>query len=227
MKSAVVIKSFHDGIAVILNPDCSYEEIRESVERKFGESAKFFGKAKVVLSFEGRKLSSEQEIELIETISSASQLEIACVIEKDPGQNEIYLNAMNKFAESSDNNNGQFYRGNLKSGQTLETDYSIVILGDVNPGAKVISSGNIVILGTLYGTAYAGGSSSSGNNFVAALDMKPTQIQIGDIIAKQGERGFKGLLRSRQVPKIAYVQEGEIVMRPITKDLLNDSSLLY
>lgn len=226
LKSAVVIKSFPDGISVILNPEQDFEEIKRAVERKFSESAKFFGTAKVVLSFEGRKLSASEEMELIEIINSATQIEIACVMEKDPEKNEIYLNAMNKFAESSDNNDGQFYRGNLRSGQTLETDYSIVILGDVNPGAKVVSTGNIVVLGTLYGTAYAG-INNNGNNFVAALDMKPTQIKIGDIIAKQGEKGFRGLLRSKPVMKIAYIENSQIVMKPITKELLNDPSLLY
>ncbi len=225
MKSAVVIKSFPDGIAVILNSEISFNEVKAAVERKFSESAKFFGTAKVVLSFEGRKLTPEQEIELIETISSVSSIEIACLMETDPEKNEVYLNAMNKFAESSDHNEGQFYRGNLKSGQTLETEYSIVILGDVNPGAKVVSSGNIVVLGTLYGSAHAGGG--NGNNFVAALDMKPTQIKIGDIIAKQGEKGLKGLLRSKSLPKIAYVENSQIIMKPITKELLNDPSLLY
>lgn len=225
MRSAVIIKSFPDGIAVVLNSEIDFNELKAAVERKFCDSAKFFGTAKVVLSFEGRKLTEEEEMELLETISSVSQIEITCLIEKDPEKNEIYLNAMNKFAENSDNNDGQFYRGNLKSGQTLETEYSIVILGDVNPGAKVVSTGNIVVLGTLYGSAYAGGI--NGNNFVAALDMKPTQIKIGDIIAKQGERGLFGLLKNRSVPKIAYVENSRIMIRPITKELLNDPSLLY
>lgn len=225
VRSAVIIKSFPDGIAVVLDPEIGFDELKAAVERKFSESAKFFGTAKVVLSFEGRKLTEEEEIELVEVISGASRIDITCLIEKDPEKNEVYLNAMNKFSENSDNNDGQFYRGTLKSGQTLETDYSIVILGDVNPGAKVVSAGNIVVLGTLYGSAYAGGM--NGNNFVAALEMKPTQIKIGDIIAKQGEKGFFGLLRSKPVPKIAYVEGSQIMIRPITKELLNDPSLLY
>lgn len=44
---------------------------------------------------------------------------------------------------------GQFYRGTLRSGQVLESDSSIVILGDVNPGAKIVSGGNVVVLGSI------------------------------------------------------------------------------
>lgn len=39
--------------------------------------------------------------------------------------------------------------------QVLETETSVVIIGDVNPGAQVISKGNIVILGCCMGNIYA------------------------------------------------------------------------
>ena len=39
-----------------------------------------------------------------------------------------------------------FHRGSLRSGQRLEVDGSVVILGDVNSGAEVMASDNIVIL---------------------------------------------------------------------------------
>ncbi len=224
MKNKVMIKSLSNGINVILNDEISFDEIKEAVAEKFQESSKFFGAAKVVLSFEGRKLSNEEEMLLIDTICDHSQIDITCILEKDEEKNQVYLKAMNQFAESTDHNDGQFYKGNLKSGQVLETDYSIIILGDVNPGATVISTGNIVVLGTLYGMAYAGGNGDS-NNFVAALDMQPTQIKIGDIIAKQGEKGFRWTHRTKATPKIAFVDKGNIYIEPITKELLNDIPL--
>lgn len=224
MTNPVIIKGFQNGINIILNDSCAFGEIKKCIADKFNESAKFFGNARMAVSFEGKKLSDEEENELLDIITENCDIEICCVMEKDAEKNDVYLRAMNQFVESSDQNDGQFYKGNLKSGQTLETDYSIIILGDVNPGATVISTGNIVILGTLYGMAYAGGS-GEGNNFVAALDMRPTQIKIGDIIAKQGEKGLKGLLRTRAVPKIAFRKGTEICIEPITKELLNDIPL--
>ena len=47
-----------------------------------------------------------------------------------------------------------FHRGSLRSGQRLEVDGSVVILGDVNSGAEVMASDNIVILGNLRGLAH-------------------------------------------------------------------------
>ena len=49
-----------------------------------------------------------------------------------------------------------FHRGSLRSGQKIEEDGSIVIIGDVNSGAEVVAADNIVVLGTLRGLAHAG-----------------------------------------------------------------------
>lgn len=61
--------------------------------------------------------------------------------------------------KNSDDNtihDGLFYRGTLRSGQSLEAKNSIVIIGDVNPGANVIAGGNIVVIGSLKGNVTAG-----------------------------------------------------------------------
>ena len=63
-----------------------------------------------------------------------------------------------------------------------------MIIGDVNPGAKIIAKGNIVILGSLKGNAYAGAAGDE-SCFVTALDMDPVQIKIGNVIGRSADRG--------------------------------------
>ena len=84
-------------------------------------------------------------------------------------------------------NAGQFYKGTLKDGQTLETENSVIVLGDVYPGACIVSNKDIVILGGLYGQAYAGGSGDEGH-FVVALEMSPEKLKIGDFKYKTSTR---------------------------------------
>lgn len=69
----------------------------------------------------------------------------------------------------------------------ISSESSVTIIGDVNPGAKIISQGNIVILGALKGNAQAG-CMGDRNCFIFALDMQPIQIQIGDLIAKSPDK---------------------------------------
>ena len=107
----------------------------------------------------------------------------------------------------------------------MECETSIVIIGDVNPGAKIVSAGNIVILGSLKGTAYAG---ASGNEdcFVVALDMNPVQIKIGSIIGRSEDKGILASIRERRKvaaePQIATVSDGHILIEPITKNTFNN-----
>lgn len=123
------------------------------------------------------------------------------------------------------NNDGQFYRGTLRSGQVIESEGSIVILGDVNPGAKVISSGNVIILGSLKGTVYAGVTGDS-TSFVVALEMEPMQIRIGDYIARASDDAKKAKdsknKKNKPETKIAFVENGNIYIEPLNKEVLND-----
>lgn len=67
---------------------------------------------------------------------------------------------------------GQFYRGTLKRGDVLESEASIVIIGDVEHGARVTAKGNVIILGELKGTVTAG---AAGNDqaVILAFSMSP------------------------------------------------------
>ena len=129
---------------------------------------------------------------------------------------------------------GMFYKGTLRSGQKLEADDSIVILGDVNPGASVIAGGNIVIIGSLTGSVQAGAKGNR-NNFVMALLMDPIQIQIADIIARSSDKKIfekklkisekhdkKDKKQSGQNAMIATVIDNHIYMESISKNSLSD-----
>lgn len=222
MKNLVLVKSFPNGLSVKLDPDAPFEDIYREMGRKFREGAKFYGNAKLVISFEGRELGPEEEYLLVNCITDNTDLTVLCIMGKaDDEKNVQYLKASNTFMNSGDKNtDGQFYKGTLRAGEILETDSSIIVLGDVHPGAKVISGGNVVILGTLYGQANAGANGNS-KCFIVALDMKPTQIRIGEYasraMAKQGKWLF-----NKTAPKIAYVLDEEIITDAITKELLEN-----
>lgn len=114
---------------------------------------------------------------------------------------------------------GQFYKGTLKKREVLETEASIVVPGDVFPGSAVISARNIIVLGRLYGAAYAGGNGGE-NHFVAALEMAPEQLKVGDFKYKASGRQTKWGTHPKVQPKIAYVKNSKIVFEPLTKELL-------
>lgn len=97
----------------------------------------------------------------------------------------------------------------VRSGQRISYNGNVVILGDVNPGAEVIATGDILVMGNLRGIVHAG---AKGDNqaSVVAFRLWPTQLRIGNIISRapDGEHGQPG------IPEIARVRDGEVVIDP-------------
>ncbi len=220
MKDSVLIKSFPHGINLKLKEDVPFEQILEEVVLKFAEAKAFFGKASMALSIEGRELSEVEELRLLDAIRTNSNLQIVCVLGKDEETEQSYLKALEQVEQRiSHNGMGQFYKGSLKNGEVIEAEGSIVILGDVYPGCAVISSRNIIVLGGLYGEAYAGGSGQE-NAYVVALEMEPERLKIGDFKYKYSGKAPKWGIKAKVQPKIAYVKNKKIVFDGLTKDLL-------
>lgn len=227
MSQPVIIKSNKYGLNLILDPNIPFRELLGHIADKFLESERFFKNAHMAISFDGRELSREEEYQILDTISQRTSIHVVCVIDNDEIREQFTRQKVEQcMAETEDaDNTGKFYKGTLRSGQVLECETSIVIIGDINPGAKIISGGNVVVLGALKGTAYAGASGNE-NCFVVALDMNPVQIKIGNIIGRSEDKGLLSSIRERRKtaaePQIATILDGHILIEPITKNTFNN-----
>ena len=233
MAQKVMIKSNKYGINLILDPNIAFADLLKAIIEKFKESEKFFKNSKLGISFEGRVLSGEEEQKIIDAITENTSIEILCVVdnseenaEKMKAQIDAYTEAIQHQYVKAMSSQGEFYRGTLRSGQVLESDASITILGDVNPGARVSSGGNVVVLGALKGNARAGIYGDS-NCFILAIEMDPIQIQIGDLIAKSPDKEKKKrriIIKEKKEasePQIAIARDGNIYIEPVSKKILN------
>lgn len=132
MNHSVMIKGTKSGIIVVLDQDLEFDVLLQQVAEKFKESSKFLGNTTIAITFEGRELNTEQEKRMVEVISENSELKIACVIEQDPQKEELFRKSLDDRLMELSTNTGQFYKGNLRSGQVLDAETSIIIIGDVN-----------------------------------------------------------------------------------------------
>lgn len=221
VNNSVIIKGNKYGIVVVLSPDEDFETIKVLVADKFKESSKFFENAKMAISFEGRNLTNEEQREILDIISQNTDMQIVCVIDNDKDIEDTFKKTLDQRLMELENNTGQFYKGILRSGTSLEFETSVIIIGDVNNGARVVSKGNIIILGSLKGNAFAGACGNK-NSFVVALDMMPTQIRIADTIARSPDKPVK---EEAKEAKIAFLEDGNIYIEPLSKDILGDINL--
>ena len=220
VKNPVILKSYPDGIAVWRDDQMEFRLLLQAVAEKFRESSRFFGDMRAVICFEGRTLEGREENRLVETICENSRIRVLCVAGKDGTQKEALDRARTEYEGMLRQREGgeKFYRGTLQGGQILETEGSIVVLGDVNPGCSVISTKDIIVLGKLLGSAYAGGN-GCGAHFIAALEMAPQKLKIGDFNYKTKEKRRGRCGHSSGDSRIAFVRNGEIQMQAITKEL--------
>jgi septum site-determining protein MinC len=141
---------------------------------------------------------------LASTVAAAGTVQIPAEIqteevETDHGRTERDL----------DGENAVLVRRTIRSGQSVTHSGHVTIVGDVNPGAQVLAGGNVVVWGKLRGTVHAGAMGDD-RALVCALELAPTQLRIGNHIARSpdGEPGVQG------IPEVALVQENGIVVEP-------------
>lgn len=221
MSSTVKIRGNKYGINVKLDAGASYEDIKKDTASSFKDAEKFLGEEKIAVSFEGQYLTEQQQEELVDIIHQNCRVHIVCIMEPNSEQEKRFQKSVAETMMEFDASTGQFYKGHLRSGQVLEFEQSVIVIGDVNPGASIISKGNIIILGALKGTAFAGASGKR-NSFIVAMDMHPIQLRIADVFARSSDRD-KG--STEQEPRIAFVEDENIYIEPLTKSVLNDITL--
>ncbi|MBO7650685.1 MAG: septum site-determining protein MinC [Lachnospiraceae bacterium] len=235
MDNNVIIKGYKDGISLVLSPDASFEEILESLEKRIKSSAKFLGSARMSMKFEGRELDTDEQKEILRVISENSDLEIICVIDGNETNETILRQTMDQVIGSLSTKTAQFYQGIVRSGRRLETENSIIILGNVETGAEIVSGGNIIVIGALLGTAIAG-TNSNREAFVYAAQMKPEKLMIGHyeyhapVLTEKEKKKEAKLLKKSQLEfcsKIAEIVDEDVKIRPVVEDTFAADEELY
>ena len=166
-----------DEIVIKLDENAEQEQIIFALKKKLPELKKLYKDEKTPIRVTGKILKNKEIDQIQELIKEKIDVEIEFDMPKSLGLSSI-KRAFDKEIAMSET---KFHRGSLRSGQKMETEGSLVILGDVNSGAEVMASDNIVVLGALRGLAHAG---AKGNKqaIIAAGLFDSVQVRIANIV---------------------------------------------
>ncbi|MFN6132675.1 MAG: septum site-determining protein MinC [Synechococcaceae cyanobacterium] len=78
------------------------------------------------------------------------------------------------------------HQGPLRSGEHLQSDGSVLLLGDLNPGGRISAAGHVLVWGRLRGIAHAGCRGDRSARIVA-LQLRPLQLRIAEMVARGPE----------------------------------------
>ncbi|TRZ37425.1 septum site-determining protein MinC [Niallia circulans] len=202
-KQLVTIKGTKSGLSLHLHDNCSYEDMMRELEDKLRESSSMHGeKQNITVNVElgNRYITENQKEELIEAIQSKKNLSV-----QDINSNIITKSEAEQIAQE---NEIVSVASIVRSGQVLEVPGDLLLIGDVNPGGKVVAGGNIYIMGSLKGVAHAG---VNGNEkaIVAASVMRPTQLRINTLITRAPDEYPE---KDKRDMECAYVDNSEIMI---------------
>lgn len=203
----VRLKGVGDSLWVTFDPDLPVERLKKELATIFERIRHLAINARIVLD-PGEDRTEEKLIEELGAflqqefrvgtfsvpIRNKPQPEVHEVRAKDVGN--AWLNY---------NSDALVIAGRVRSGQKIQAKKHLIILGDLNPGAEAIAGGDIIILGSLLGTA-AAGQPDNEESIIMAMDFRPTQVQIGGFVAA-GTSASAG-----NIPEFAQVENNAIVV---------------
>lgn len=212
-EEAVSIKGTRNGLVIIFNPDLDIEEIKSILKLKMENSKGFFRGAKFIVhnSGSGQDHHYVRELEgicrhygLIPSRDvtwppEGGDLPVDPPPAKRRKDNVIPI----RLQSSPEGDPALLVTRTLRSGQKISSHRSIVVMGDVNPGAEVVSENSVYVLGSCKGIVHAG---AAGNlmSEIMALKLQPLVLRIGSIIGETPPAGITA-------PLAARVNRGKIV----------------
>lgn len=185
-KPIVTIKGTKDGLTLHIDDTCSFDDVLYELDEKISQNYVDEDQPMITVNIQlgNRYLDEEQEEQLKDLIRNHNKLVIQ----------SIHSNVMTKdeaLEWNKDKEITPIFKV-VRSGQVLDVRGDLLLVGDVNPGGKVIATGNIYVMGNLQGIAHAG---VNGNQqaVIAAAYMKPNQLRIADFISRSPDYDTEGV----------------------------------
>ena len=182
----ILIKGTREGLTLFIDDTCSFEEALLELNKtlSLNQNEKDDPHVPVTVKLGNRYLHKEQYEELEKIIEKGNNFTLQSCDSNLVTKEEALKWLANDEIKSVNRI--------IRSGQVLEVTGNLLLIGDVNPGGKVICTGNVYIMGQLNGIAHAG---SDGDNqaVIVASYMKPSQLRIADYISRAPDYEPQGI----------------------------------
>lgn len=169
-----------DCIVLKIKEDAKSNEIYRELNEKLPDLKEFYKEEKTPILVTGKILKRAEIDNIQKMIQSIIKVKVDFDSPRTLGLHDI----KRTFKKDIEISETKFYKGSIRSGQRMEFEGSIVIIGDVNDGAEVIAEDNIAVVGNLRGMAHAG---AKGNEkaIIAANIIESPQIRIASVIRER------------------------------------------
>ena len=215
----IKIKGENDGLMLEFPPDLSFLEIVEELSRKLDSGSGFFLRGTLVRvprnRFSKEELAELQELfrthGLICRLEKPVPMRSASPVPPSPKPAAASVSPQEAMQDAPELQRMLVIDKTLRGGQAVETEGSVIVFGNVNPGAQITAGGSVDIRGTCRGVVHAGAAGDS-TAFIIADHLMPTQIRIANYVARSPDEPEDFGKAER-----AYVKDGQIIIEPIER----------
>lgn len=229
----VAIKGTRNGLLLTLEPETPFHELLSALAERLAEAPGFFRGASLSVDTSQRKLRVSERVQLERLLAhyqmSVTPLELipsALIAPKESTQEQLALaqppspvpitnQVIEEISPSRDGRESRdarestdtlFLRRTVRSGQAIHHPSTVVVLGDVNPGAEIVAGGDIIVWGVLRGMVHAGYPDNE-QALVCALQLAPVQLRVAHLLSRPPEG-----MDVQQLPEVAAIRNGHIVV---------------
>lgn len=200
--SNISINLKKDEVLIKIDDNAVQRKIVTELSKKIKELKKMYQDEKTPIRVTGKVLTNKELEEIEKIIKKEIDVEVTFDTPTTLGLHSITRSYKRDVGKSETT----FHRGSLRSGQKLEVEGSIVVIGDVNSGAEVIAADNIAVIGNLRGLAHAGAKGNK-DAVIAASTLDAVQLRISNIV-KEIDREEEGIRNHAFI----YVDEDKIII---------------
>ena len=215
--AAIRIKGLRDGLLVSL-PEGTWEQQSTALLAQIDSKQAFFQGARLALDVGAQVIKVNQMVDLRDQLSERSVSLWAVMSESGVTEQTAQLLGLatrvskarpeeqhSVEAGPASRETALYVNRTVRSGTRMEHQGSVVVVGDVNPGAELVVHGSAVIWGRLRGMVHAG-SAGDAEAVICALEFAPTRLQIAEeVLDASGAAIFLE-------PGIARIRNGSLVL---------------
>lgn len=220
MSELCVIKINSKGMQLILDSRCEYMDLVKDVCYKFLKGKDFFGQRDIILEIKGRDLSPDELRGVVEAIELNSDLTIKLLRDGNDLSEPSFQQDIDRFYYEKAMENAKIIKGDVSS--DISEKLSLLILGDVKREATVVSDGNVIVLGKIYGTVVCR-KEGRDSSFVIASDFVSSDICVcgrSDPALFQEKTGLFKKKDKKGELKCVSVFQNELVLEPLAQGIL-------
>ena len=183
--SEILLKGTGYGVRMILPEEKTDEELLREALAFSGDAARLARGIGVVLDFQGRSISRSFLLRFLSEFAWTGDFRVLSWMSYNADTLELFRASGFSTGEPSTARSEKkesggaslVLRQSLRSGQRVEHDGDVVLLGHMNEGAEICASGNVFVRGRLKGVVHAG--MNGGEFSISAGQFEARQLRLG------------------------------------------------